>query len=65
MSDETRLDAAQPGQWLDLRDARGKLCARLEPRHMLLEVRRSKDDIHATFDLRLYLGDLEIGKDIE
>jgi hypothetical protein len=60
MSDDLR-EPQQPDQWLELRDAYGKLCARLETRTFLLEVKRSKDDIYATFDLRLYLGDLDIG----
>jgi hypothetical protein len=52
-------------QWRDLRDERGKLCARLDTKAMVLEIRRSDRAIVARFDLRVYLVELEIRKDIE
>ena len=40
-------------QWVELRDDRGKLCARLEVHRGLLEMRRNGQS--ATFDLGEYL----------
>lgn len=40
-------------RWLELRDDRGRLMAKLEPRRLLLEVRH--DGRGATFDLWDYL----------
>ena len=41
------------GDWVELRDQRGKLCARVERGAMLLEVRRNGET--AVFDLLDYL----------
>jgi hypothetical protein len=54
--------------WRDLRDKRGKLCARIDTRRLVLEIKRSDRGIVATFDLREYvieLRKLEIKTDIE
>ena len=54
--------------WRDLRDARGKLCARIDAKRLLLEIKRSDRGIVATFDLREYvieLRKLENKSDIE
>jgi hypothetical protein len=40
-------------RWMELRDERGRLMAKVEPRAGLLEVRR--DGASAVFDLRDYL----------
>lgn len=45
-------------RWLELRDDRGKLCARLETRDLLLEIRRN--DRSAIFNLRDYLDGAEV-----
>jgi len=53
--------------WHDLRDERGKLCARIDSDRMLLEIRRSDRAMVAVFDLREYMVELhplEIGGDI-
>jgi hypothetical protein len=55
-------------EWRDLRDERGKLCARLDTKRMVLEIRRSDRDLVARFDLREYIivvKKLETPKDIE
>jgi hypothetical protein len=44
--------------WRDLRDARGKLVARLDLNNYLLEIKRSDRHIFARFDLRDYFIDL-------
>jgi hypothetical protein len=52
--------------WQELRDSRGKLCARIDGRQLLLEVHRNGGT--AIFDLREYvvhLPMLEIKADIE
>ena len=52
--------------WQELRDERGKLCARIDGRLLLLEVRRNHETV--IFDLREYVvmvPTLEIGVDIE
>jgi hypothetical protein len=52
--------------WQELRDDRGKLCARIDGRQLLLEVRRNGETV--IFDLREYvvmLPSLEIATDIE
>lgn len=41
--------------WQDLRDARGKLCARIDVRRGVLEIKRSDRGIFARFDLHDYL----------
>jgi len=46
--------------WTDLRDKQGKLCARLDTKRLLLEIRRSDRDQIATFDLRDYIIILRI-----
>jgi hypothetical protein len=54
--------------WTELRDERGKLCARIDGRLLLLEIRRSDRDLVAIFDLREYVAQLkvvEIKTDIE
>jgi hypothetical protein len=54
--------------WRDLRDKRGKLCARIDTKRMVLEIKRSDRGIVATFDLREYvieLRKLENKTDIE
>jgi hypothetical protein len=51
--------------WRDLRDKRGKLCARIDTKRMVLEIRRSDRDLIAYFDLREYVQVLEIQTDIE
>jgi hypothetical protein len=61
-----RLSVQIEHSWTELRDDRGKLCARLDSSRLLLEVRRNHESI--TFDLRDYLDalrGLEIGVDIE
>jgi hypothetical protein len=42
-----------PIVWTELRDERGKLCARLDARRLLLEVRRNHEFV--VFDLHEYL----------
>jgi hypothetical protein len=52
--------------WTELRDSRGKLCARIDGRLLLLEVRRNHETI--IFDLREYVlkwSTLEMSTDIE
>jgi hypothetical protein len=39
--------------WTELRDSRGKLCARIDGRLLLLEVRRNHETV--IFDLREYV----------
>lgn len=56
--------------WQELRDERGKLCARIDQRRMLLEIRRSDRLAVAVFDLRQYFAEclenpLEIENDLE
>ncbi len=41
------------GDWVELRDGRGKLCARLEVQRALLEVRRNDQTV--VFDLREFV----------
>lgn len=41
------------GDWVELRDERGKLCARLEVGRALLEVRRNERTV--VFDLREFV----------
>jgi len=45
-------------RWLELRDERGKLCARLETHALLLEIRRN--DRSSVFNLRDYLDMAEL-----
>lgn len=45
----TEGERVEIGDWVDLRDERGKLCGRLEVRQALLEVRRNGQA--AVFDL--------------
>lgn len=52
--------------WTELRDERGKLCARIDGRLLLLEVRRNHETV--IFDLREYMvkwSRLEMSTDIE
>jgi hypothetical protein len=49
---------ADGNEWRDLRDARGKLCARLDVKRMVLEIKRSDRNIVAQFDLHDFLVDL-------
>jgi hypothetical protein len=62
-----RKPTPQEGDWLDLRDKRGKLCARIDTKRMVLEIKRSDRDLIAYFDLREYveLRVVEIKTDIE
>jgi hypothetical protein len=46
--------------WTDLRDKQGKLCARLDVRRCVLEIRRSDRDQLAVFDLRDYIAILRV-----
>jgi len=48
------------GDWVELRDERGKLCGRLEVRAGLLEVRRN--DRTTVFDLAVYLRPVQISE---
>ena len=51
-----------------MRDTNGKLCARINAKRMVLEIRRSDRELVAHFDLREYLVELkivEIKTDIE
>jgi hypothetical protein len=52
--------AMKSDEWRDLRDARGKLCARIDTKRMVLEIKRSDRALVATFDLRDYLVDLRV-----
>ena len=62
---QRKPDAAPDGDWLDLRDKRtGKLCARLNVKAMVLEIKRSDRELVAYFDLHEYVL-LEIKTDIE
>jgi hypothetical protein len=68
MTDRTQLQitAIATEHWHELRDERGKLCARLDERRLLLELHRNREWV--TFDLRDYLDvlrGLDIGSDIE
>lgn len=51
MSD--RLDIEAGESWRELRDDRHKLCARIDPDRLLLEVRRNHET--TIFDLRDYI----------
>jgi hypothetical protein len=44
--------------WTELRDERGKLCARIDGRLLLLEVRRNGETV--IFDLREYMVELKV-----
>jgi len=61
---ETQRDAENQrleiGDWVELRDERGKLCARLAPGQGLLEVRRN--DRTTVFDLAAYLRPVQISE---
>jgi hypothetical protein len=46
---------AAKDDWQDLRDARGKLCARIDTKRFLLEIKRSDRNLVAVFDLRAYM----------
>lgn len=50
MSDRLQFESGQQEQWRELRDERGKLCARLDPIDLLLEIRRNHGTV--IFDLR-------------
>lgn len=54
----TTISLSEPKRWLELRDERGKLCARLETHDLLLEIRRN--DRTAMFDLRDYIDFVEL-----
>lgn len=60
-----RVSLIQEERWVELRDDRGRLYARLEERQFLLEVRRNHESV--IFDLREYLDlrTLEIDQDLE
>jgi len=66
MSDQAIIAESTAVIWQELRDSRGKLCARIDGRLLLLEVRRNGETV--IFDLREYmvmLPMLEIALDIE
>jgi hypothetical protein len=66
MSEPAIVAASTTVVWQELRDERGKLCARIDGRLLLLEVRRNGET--AIFDLReyvVYLPRLENEVDIE
>ena len=69
MSGRIVMQQANAGPaWAELRDERGKLCARLDTKAMVLEIRRSDRRQIAYFDLREYVEQLrvvEIKTDIE
>lgn len=54
--------ASSAANWTELRDDRGKLCARLDERRLLLELHRNHGRV--VFDLRDYV-DILRGIDIE
>ena len=56
IEDSVRRDGGRDVRWMELRDERGRLMAKVEPRTGLLEVRR--DGASAVFDLRDYLDSL-------
>jgi hypothetical protein len=63
-----KLQVNSSAKWTELRDENGKLCARLDARGMVLEIRRSDRKQIARFDLREYMEVphvLENKKDIE
>lgn len=65
-----RLPVGRPpvDGWADLRDADGKLCARLDTKRMVLEIRRSDRRQVERFDLRELMEKMpavEKSKDIE
>lgn len=47
--------------WTDLRDEQGKLCARLDARRLVLEIKRSDRKQVAQFDLAAILRALDNG----
>jgi hypothetical protein len=65
MSGHIVMQQAESITWTELRDEQGKLCARLDVRRLLLEIRRSDRDLIAYFDLREYVQVLEMKTDIE
>lgn len=52
-------------KWTDLRDENGKLCARLDARGLVLEIKRSDRKQIARFDLAEILRGLDTGKKSE
>jgi hypothetical protein len=52
--------ATKGDDWRDLRDERGKLCARIDTKRMVLEIQRSDRKQIARFDLRVYVVELRI-----
>ena len=57
MSDKLEL-TEQAERWHELRDDRDKLCARLDPDRLLLEIRRNHGV--TIFDLRDYIENLSL-----
>jgi len=53
-----KLQTNSSTKWTDLRDEQGKLCARLDARLLVLEIRRSDRKQMARFDLRDYVLEL-------
>jgi hypothetical protein len=51
---------AAADDWRDLRDAQGKLCARIDTKRMVLEIQRSDRKQIARFDLRVYVVELRV-----
>jgi hypothetical protein len=48
--------------WHDLRDGDGKLCARLDTKRMVLEIRRSDRRQVERFDLRKIMDEMKAAK---
>jgi hypothetical protein len=61
----SKLQTNSSTTWTDLRDEQGKLCARLDARGLVLEIRRSDRKQMARFDLAAILRGLDSGKKSE
>jgi hypothetical protein len=60
-----KLQTNSSTTWTDLRDENGKLCARLDARGLVLEIRRSDRKQAARFDLAAILRALDTAKKSE
>jgi hypothetical protein len=60
-----KLQTNSSTTWTDLRDEQGKLCARLDARGLVLEIRRSDRKQMARFDLAAILRALDTAKKSE
>jgi hypothetical protein len=60
-----KLQTNSSTTWTDLRDEQGKLCARLDARGLVLEIRRSDRKQVARFDLAAILRSLDTAKKSE